>query len=1593
MNSETSSTQTKQNKSSNPQPTKGGYDQIYTDKLSRELSGFDNEKSLKTFGTSMVAAGPKGPPATWDEGSTTKNKTASDSSHRKVMPRKDRNPYENFINKANKFASIDGTFRHSEVFGEDIKTPEPFLLDPRPPEEDEFSVPIPAGLKWDVPEERFQCASPDGRHLALWNMHQIVLVQLEQTVFTKTSVHNKWVSKDTPADDPEAQMGPLQVFFTPDSTRLVWVRRDGIHFYSVEDPAIKDEWLLPSCFEDAIDVVSIAWFSNSIKTENALINCPEYLTVYDNFYFYYLDLHNKPSSTKQIWVVKLSFPESNPGGFHFIPLSCDRFLAINPQFEGEHTRFVKYQISPSPAEVFQDSIRERAYASSHPPGGVKRVQFSAQTECKPGKLSPIEKQKFPQMRLSKINSIEPWMQRIRTVAYDSKSRSYKEFFVESNKTIYGLKMNTIVIEGVGALGSDEPDSIWSSVDKSLISISETGKKLKIMMRQTPTFEAALGISKSPTTPISSGLNYESMFQVEHASTGCFYVSPRANFLLGIYSDSMRVYPIDPPASFRVVKSSFPLSYTLGLNDLIMLPNSGQMIVQRHRIERGGLYMKHQEHSVVQIFDYKTIVKDCGLRPDEVANYYLNYFDFIDHDQSLVMVFGLKYAYDKSNLEGVSRILLLNWSPVSAKLVWHHLLGADDDILDTMVDPQSNSLIILTAGECRIWNYFEKKATSFSSRFSSGDVVRLLGNNAIMAKSNNISIAWTCPVETWHSFQQLQEKTPPKQHDVEERVLSYKSPVSSKQPVLKISMNQRVAFIDRGIDAMIIHCPKSKTAYECAPQDYAISIIPDDKMDLKRNQVAISPDGRWFTLLHSRENKVYLYESETLKRYSLMNLESKTQLPADYYTGVPESYLLFKFANSGFGQHILIVDYKLSRVIMFELPSGPDQQVERLFPLGYFELPATLKVLNIQEVSETLLISGQYLRLSSHSPAATIGVVRYPLQPSKNLCAYLIRSHLRKNHFRIEDQEGRRVAAQKLVRLVIKLRPQDLTNYPLFSVILYLMNQPGLLLEYSEAVNLEEMFRSPVLLRLFYTTVRKESMKDLIAAFDNFHTRHKRFPRLARGIFSALIIKDSSLMLGDDLRTELLTKVLFAPHWEKFSGELEDDLAPVAVLKSSTEYRNNDALQIRELVDGMLSKAPTSSTDFSVYQTLIPLDMQTGSPFSTKFFQMLRGMDESKLKQWYKPLVYYKWNRIFWFVLGYTTLYWAMFLLVYFYFGLVPDQSGLLIPIVILCSIFLAFELKCLISSPMHYLKDVWNYWDCSSLTYIIIVSFILRNENADNASLSTSINFIRVLGVIVTAMRGITWLRIFRPTRYLMTMVLEVFADIVPFFIILIFGVLLLTHLWWMLPGLSLAPGQVSSNPAEQGSWYSALQIPIAIIFGNAPTTYNDQEFDGVQLVVAVISSSLLALVLLNFLIALISGTFSRIAGDQDLYDIRELLYLICDFDTFFAGMPMLRTKIGRRALPCRLLVVLPEQEDRQALQTHVAESLADTTTRLQANVQELTRELTTQHDYSQQEVLRESQLINQILANEKPVASPEINLDGIELLLTQLKTALVNKT
>ena len=90
---------------------------------------------------------------------------------------------------------------------------------------------------------------------------------------------------------------------------------------------------------------------------------------------------------------------------------------------------------------------------------------------------------------------------------------------------------------------------------------------------------------------------------------------------------------------------------------------------------------------------------------------------------------------------------------------------------------------------------------------------------------------------------------------------------------------------------------------------------------------------------------------------------------------------------------------------------------------------------------------------------------------------------------------------------------------------------------------------------------------------------------------------------------------------------------------------------------------------------------------------------------------------------------------------------------------------------------------------------------------SSAIAWIRCINVLALSIRGITMLRVFKPTRYLITMLLQVFSDIIPFMVVLAYVVFIFSYVWRIVSAFG-------KEEVQEDSFYNAFQVPVNAIFG-----------------------------------------------------------------------------------------------------------------------------------------------------------------------------------
>lgn len=354
-----------------------------------------------------------------------------------------------------------------------------------------------------------------------------------------------------------------------------------------------------------------------------------------------------------------------------------------------------------------------------------------------------------------------------------------------------------------------------------------------------------------------------------------------------------------------------------------------------------------------------------------------------------------------------------------------------------------------------------------------------------------------------------------------------------------------------------------------------------------------------------------------------------------------------------------------------------------------------------------------------------------------------------------------------------------------------------------------------------------------------------------------------------LKKELKNEFSMVTEYDHKHTSFEEDLL------NETVERHTDLLSL---------PSTTSAVEFVPFVSLLPLDLRSGSLQSRQLMRLVAESSDEELIHRLRCLVYFKWSHTQLSATCYVLVYWTTCILAYIYYspGYRGDYPNLGIALLSFLSVLLVFEIKCAFTLGSSYFQRSSNSFDIVTMLTNFAVSIVLLVSPelgaADNGDLGAAfLNWGLLLAGLLICLRGVTWFRVFRATRYLITMVMQVFIDFVPFLLLFACVVAIFGFVWRSTAFLG------EGVPTDAISFYQSLYDSVMIIFGNSPEA---ERIDStIRFFVVILGNVILALVMANFLIAIISGTFERINDSKELYDVRELIGLIEDFDTFLAGI------------------------------------------------------------------------------------------------------------
>jgi len=230
--------------------------------------------------------------------------------------------------------------------------------------------------------------------------------------------------------------------------------------------------------------------------------------------------------------------------------------------------------------------------------------------------------------------------------------------------------------------------------------------------------------------------------------------------------------------------------------------------------------------------------------------------------------------------------------------------------------------------------------------------------------------------------------------------------------------------------------------------------------------------------------------------------------------------------------------------------------------------------------------------------------------------------------------------------------------------------------------------------------------------------------------------------------------------------------------------------------------------------------------------------------------------------------------------------GFLAVIFVYQLVLLWFEVKQAASlGPRHHFGQLWNWIDAigiiSMLLYCLIHFFgktdwtppkdgkALKAEERETFS-----TFLLLWGTLATTSRSIYQLKIFPATRTMIKMIVETIIDLIPFMIVLLAMIFLVS-----LADLIVYKHLLDNR--ERALWDSYLEM-YQVLFGENP----DPEFTESQIFKWIYYMQTIALnvMTLNLVISVVSNTFEKMQNIQKSSDVKQRVEMIMEVEVLMVG-------------------------------------------------------------------------------------------------------------
>lgn len=308
--------------------------------------------------------------------------------------------------------------------------------------------------------------------------------------------------------------------------------------------------------------------------------------------------------------------------------------------------------------------------------------------------------------------------------------------------------------------------------------------------------------------------------------------------------------------------------------------------------------------------------------------------------------------------------------------------------------------------------------------------------------------------------------------------------------------------------------------------------------------------------------------------------------------------------------------------------------------------------------------------------------------------------------------------------------------------------------------------------------------------------------------------------------------------------------PICVPTENTKYISmHDQSQVNKRGKNL------ESIDYLI--TKFKVDLRNGSACSRDFFRNLDEDNKELMLSEFSHLINYKWRILKFYINIHAFGFWLLIMCMALH--IILDQSSIVL--LILCILFnvayVIYEVICAWGEFFSHLFRDMNWLDLFCYFFNFFTLAVIWTIEGQ----STTKQVVIVLDIIFFFIRGITYLRIFKQTRYLISMILRVFFDIVAFLVILFLFII----------GLSMIAQQISfidDNEDKNLTFRQAITFSYLLALGEFSDWEPKSNVFG--LIEFVVMTIILTLVMLNLLIAIISNAYEEVKAEREYFDLKE---------------------------------------------------------------------------------------------------------------------------